>query len=109
MSKIFYDHLVVREEIIAELDKHKIAIEEREELVELIDENIHIRILDVILTSLPKEKHGHFLKKFHKAPHDPDLLEDLKKEVADIEERIVREAKKVKAELLAEILRARKK
>ena len=109
MSKIFYDHLVYREEIIAELDKHRISIEEREELVQLVDETIHHHVLDAILSNLPKEKHEDFLVRFHNTPFDDRLLDYLKKEIKDIEKIIQQEAKKIKVELLAEIKRAQKK
>lgn len=108
MTKIFYDHLVVREEVIAQLDKHKIAVEEREELVTLIDETLHHHVLNTILTNLPKEKHEKFLEEFHKAPHNPKLLDFLRQEKADIEEKIMAKAKKIKAEMVAEIKRAKK-
>ena len=108
--KLFYDHLVLKEDLIVELEKHKLAVEEREELVALVDENLHHHVLDTILTHLPKEKHQDFLKKFHNAPHDEKLLEYLKTEtVVDIEEEIKTRARKTKAELLAEIKRARRK
>ncbi len=108
MSKIFYDHLVVREEIVAELDKHKISIEEREELVQLVDENLHHRVLDTILSNLSKEKHEEFLIKFHNTPFNMGLLSYLRGEITDIEEKIADVAKKVKSELLSEIKQAKK-
>ncbi len=109
MAKIFYDHLVVLEDIIVELDKYEIEAVEREELIQLADETLHHRILDVILTKLPKEKHQEFLIKFHQAPHDRGLLEYLKSEIADIEKLISEEAAKTKKELLAEIKHSEKK
>lgn len=106
--KIFYDHLTVFEEITIELDKYKFDRQEREEIVRLVDENMHHRVLDVILTHLPKERHQDFLTKFHSAPHDSNLLTYLKKEVENIEDLIISEAKKVKAEILREFRRAQK-
>lgn len=108
MTKIFYDHLTISEEITVELDKYKLDHQEREEIIQLVDENIHHRVLDIILTHLPKEKHHDFLTKFHSAPHDSNLLAYLKKEVENIEEFIICEAKKVKAEILREFKRAQK-
>ncbi len=105
--KLFYDHLIVKEEITAELEG--VSLEEREELLRLVDEHLDHRILNVILTHLPSEKHEHFLTSFHKAPHDKKLLEWLKKEIeADIEEKIRQEGEIVKKEILAEIKRAKK-
>ncbi|MCL4390292.1 MAG: hypothetical protein M1484_00030 [Patescibacteria group bacterium] len=110
MVKIFYDHLVLREEVIAVLDKHEIAVEEREELIELVDETLHHRVLDVILTHLPAAKHEEFLTKFHQAPHDPKLLNYLQAQTpVDIEAAIRAAAAAAKQELLDEIKRARKK
>lgn len=109
MSKIFYDHLVQIEEIYLELDKHDLPKENRDELASLIDETTHHRILDTILTHLPQEKHQTFLEKFHASPHDQKLLTYLKSEIAaDIEEKIKTEGRKLKAELLAEIKRAKR-
>lgn len=110
MAKVFYDHLVLIEEITAELDAYSLPKEERAELLQLIDENIHHRVLDTILQHLPPQKHEHFLTKFHRSPHDQKLLEYLKQEInADIEEKIKEEAKKIKSDLLSEIKRARRK
>ena len=109
MAKIFYDHLVAIEDIVVELDKHELHLEEREELISLADQTLHHHVLDVILTHLPKDKHPEFLEKFHATPHDEKLLEYLKKEIEeDIEMKIKEEAKKVKKEILAEIRRSKK-
>ncbi len=106
MSKIFYDHLIFFEEITAELDNYQISVEERREISSLADETMHHRILNVILKNLPKEKHEAFVRRLHQAPHDRNLLEDLKKDAADIEKKITAEAKKVRKEIIAEIKKA---
>lgn len=101
MSKIFYDHLIIIEEVIAVLDEHKLSPKERTELLQLMDQTLHHRILDVILTLLPKEHHETFLTRFHKAPHDPGLIPFLKERTnKDIEKVILSEANKTKKELL---------
>lgn len=108
MTKIFYDHLTITEEIITELDNYRIEKIEREEIIQLVDENVHHRVLDAILKKLPKEKHEEFLTKFSAAPGNIELLDYLRREITDIEELITREAKLVKKELLAEIKRSLK-
>lgn len=109
MTKIFYDHLTVIEEVTTELDLYKISPDEREELVRIVDETMHHRILDLILTHLPKDKHHTFLTGFHQNPQDLKHLEFLRREIsAEIDQKIKEEAKKVKQEILAEIKRARK-
>ncbi len=110
MAKIFYDHLVIIEEVIQELDNYQLTKDDREELIRLIDQNLHHSVLNLILNNLPAEKHEQFLSDFHKTPHDKKLLEYLKKEVsADIDEKIKKEAQRVKKEILAEIKRSQKK
>lgn len=110
MAKIFYDHLTRYEEFVAELDRYEMAVEEREEIVQLADETIHLRVLDVILTHLPKEKHREFLEKFHGTPHDEKLLEYLSVTAGvDMGTKIKEAAEITKKELLAEVARSKKK
>ncbi len=110
MKKVFYDHLVLIEEVITELDLHELDPDDREELIRLADENLHHQVIDLILRELPKPKHEFFLDHFQKAPDDEKLLTFLKREISDeIEEKIKIEAARVKKEILAEIRRAKKK
>ncbi len=109
MSKVFYDHLIKIEEVIAELDNQEIEVEEKEELVGLIDQTLHHHTLQVILDHLPKEHHETFLSRFHQAPHDPGLLVFIKEKVTvNIEEVICTEACCAKKEILAEIKKSKK-
>ena len=108
MSKVFYDHLVIREEIDFELNRHALDPQEREELVEIIDQTLHHHILHTILKSLPSDKHSEFVSKFQAAPHDESLLAYLKTHAhPEIEAAIKKQAAKVKREILAEIKKSR--
>lgn len=108
MAKIFYDHLVVIEELYTEIDS--LDTKSRREVLDLMDETIHHHILDTILTHLPKEHHEVFLEKFHKEPHNPELLIFLKQyAVVDIEAAIQKKAKKVKKDLLLAIKKSKHK
>ena len=110
MTKIFYDHLIIREEITAQLDLHKVDPEEREELLQLVDETLHHTTLNVILNHLPKEHHPEFMSKFHSAPHDESLLDYLQQKItADIQSEIKIQAAKIKKEILQEIKKSRHK
>lgn len=101
MSKVFYDRLIVIEEITAVLDSRGLTVEERQEVLSLTDQTLHHHVLDVILTHLPKEHHESFLSRFHQAPHDETLLTFLKEKVTvDIEKEITDEAQKVKKEII---------
>ena len=108
MSKVFYDHLVIREEIDCELNNYKLDKEEKDELIEIIDQTLHHHILNVILNHLPKDKHSEFISRLHASPGNDDLMEYLKTEIGPyIEEEIKKHARIVKAELLSEIRKAR--
>ena len=104
MSKIFYDHLIVIDDVLIELERHKLTAFERQEILGIIDQHVHHHVLNAILTHLPKEKHGQFLNIFHAAPYHKDLLDYLKKEVSeDIETKISGAVEKAKKEIIAEI------
>jgi hypothetical protein len=110
MSKIFYDHLVVFEEIDVELDKLSLEKEEREEIEDLIEDIIHHRVIDKILRCLPTQHHKEFLDKFHTRPYDARLIEYIDQKISDsIEKHIKEEVEKVKKEILADIRSVKKK
>ncbi|HUV72498.1 MAG TPA: hypothetical protein VMW25_05835 [Clostridia bacterium] len=109
MNKIFYDHLINIKEIVGELDNYELEVEEREELVAIIDETFHQHTLEIILTHLPSEYHQEFLDKFHQAPYDSQLLDFLREMMEiDIEEAIKGQAEKIKKEILKDIKKAKK-
>lgn len=104
MSKLFYDHLIVIEEIVAVLDEHKLKARDRAKILELMDATLQHEILDAILTYLPREKHEEFLEKFHRTPHDAGLVQYLKDNSAvNIELAILDRANKTKRKLLKEL------
>ena len=107
--RVFYDHLVLIQEVIVELDQHDLDLEEREELIELIDQTVHHSRLDLILSSLPQNKHREFISKFQAAPYDMALLEYLRVDTPDIETRIKNHAGKLKSDLRSEIHKSRRK
>ncbi len=96
-GKLFYDHLIIIEEIEAVVGNDK-------KLLDLIDATLQHEILDTIFSYLPGERHEEFLTKFHAAPHDPGLMQYLKDySVINIELAILDRANKTKAKLLREI------
>lgn len=101
MSKIFYDRLIVFEEVEAEIKKVAKTSEEKEELWGQIDEIIHHKLMGCVLDKLPKKNHREFLEKFEKAPQDEGLFKFLTETVGeDIEEFLKVETEKLKTELL---------
>lgn len=104
MSKIWYDHLIIFEEIEIELDKLKIDRDERRELEHLIEEMIHHRVMDRVLTHLPRKHHKEFLTRFAKTPHDPGLIHYLNEKIEEsVEEHIKNEMAKLKKEILRDL------
>ncbi len=96
-GKLFYDHLIIIEEIEAVVGNDK-------KILDLVDTALQHEILDVIFTYLPREKHEEFLHKFHRAPHDIGLLQYLKDNSAvNIELAILDRANKTKRKVLAEV------
>ncbi|MBI4058909.1 hypothetical protein HY404_01570 [Candidatus Microgenomates bacterium] len=106
MAKIFYDHLIVIDEVEDELNNLEMEREEKEEIQQLIDETIHHRVLGCILDHLPREHHEEFLEKFHQTPYDEQIIIFLQEKTPreiDIEEKIKEAVAELKKELLAEI------
>jgi hypothetical protein len=101
MSKIFYDHLIILEEVEVYIDRVAKTSEEKEELWRLIDEIIHHRVLTSILEKLPEEHHNHFLKKFFTKPFDDNLIPYLNEKInEDVEAFITSEIDSLSDELL---------
>jgi hypothetical protein len=89
MSKIFWDRIIVFEEVEAEIKKVAKTPEEKEELWREIDEIIHHKLMGCVLEKLPKEHHHEGLFTF------------LNEKVGeDIEDFLELEMEKLKTELL---------
>lgn len=101
MSKVFFDRLIVFEEIETEIKNVAKTPEEKEELWGQIEEIVNHKVLDLVLGKLPKEKYDVFLQKFEKSPHDEGILNFLTDTVGeDIEEFLKSEMEKFKLEIL---------
>jgi len=104
MSKLFFDRLVILDDVEAEIKKVARTPEEKEELWQLVDEMVHHRVLGCVLDRLPKGSHQEFLEKFHAAPYDEGLIEYLKGKIGEnVEELIKTEIGGLAFELLEEI------
>jgi hypothetical protein len=104
MSKLFYDNLIVLEELDHHIRHAAESAEEKEELWNIVDEIIHHRVIGCVLDKLPEEDHYEFLDKFHKIPHDEELFNYINMRIdEDIEDAIKNEIADIKEELLGEI------
>lgn len=103
MSKLFYDHLIVLEEVETQISSLELTSKEKGEIHQQIEETVHLRVMTRILDHLPREHHAEFLDLFHKAPYHKDVLAFLKEKVKEIEELIKNEAVALEKELLEDI------
>lgn len=89
MRDIFYDNLIKphKESLLLELSTNLHHLEQ-EEILELIEETLHQRILTVILTELPNAYHEHFLVRFKENPSDTELFTFLKFHSPQIDQMI---------------------
>lgn len=101
MNKLFYDHLVVMEDLEIHISKLDISGREKEKMHTMIEETIHYRIMGRILEKLPKEHHAKFLETFTRFPYHYKNLEFLKEHVLDIEKQIIDEVKDLEKLLLS--------
>ena len=104
MSKIFYDRLIVFEEIETEINKVSKSKEEKTELWQIVDEMIHHKVFDLLLGRLPKDQHQEFMDKFLAAPHDEALFTYLNDRIGeDVEKLIKKELDSLAKDILKEI------
>ena len=88
MSRVYYDHLIVLDDIENKIKDIAETREEKEELWQLVDDIIHNRVLVCVLDNLPKDHHEEFLGMFHEAPHSLSLMDYLKERIKDKLEKV---------------------
>lgn len=104
MSKIFFDHLIILEDVETEIKSIAESSEEKEELWKLVDDIVQHRIIISILDQLPIEYHEEFLNRFHESPHHEKHLHYLNDKIeGEIVDVITGEIKLLEKELLREI------
>lgn len=104
MSILFYDHLIVVKNLDKKIKKVASSNEEMQEIWNLIDELLHTKVFECCLGNLPEEHHKEFLEKFHKAPHDKELLDYLTSKIGkDVRAIIKSEIKTLKKEILSDL------
>jgi len=101
--KFFYRKLVQIDDLKNVLESEELAIEEKQELVLMVKDTLHHRVVETVLTHLPEKHHSEFLDTFAKKPQDEGILGFLKEKVEDIEDKITEAIEKVKAEILADL------
>ena len=105
MSNLFFDYLIVFEEIDVEIKNLISDVDEREELWKIVDEVVHHHVLTCVLEKLPDVHHSDFLEKYHSCPYDVRLIDYLNEKIEeDIEDIIRKRMEDLEKELLEEML-----
>ena len=81
MSKMFYEHLLILEDLWEEIGALSISAKEKNQLIETTEELFHYKVMTLILDHLPKVHHGDFLQRFTNIPHDTSHLQYLEEKV----------------------------
>ena len=105
MSKIFYDHLIMIDDLFIEVDILIMEDHEKANVRRLIDEIAHQKIITRILELLPQTDHEEFLTRLYNAPQDVRHLtylcervsQDITYEIALIGEELKKEFHKMLA------------
>src|SRR5258708_22860235 len=104
MATLFYDHLIDWPKLYNELDAAGIDGEERLEIVEHIEHELHTEVLIVFVEHLPAEKHTEFLERFHAAPYDEAHLQFvITHGKGNVEEAVRQRTNKVINEILVDL------
>jgi hypothetical protein len=104
MAPLFFDHLVIKTEIIELINQRSSPENQKGKALQLIDDILYQGIIDHILEKLQPEHHGTFLTQVQERPYDPELLAYLKKHVGpDIEDDIRKAANKIVKQIIKDL------
>ncbi len=81
MSLVFWDQYVDLDDIYRNIGDVVSSADERNELVQVVDELIHHRLMTCVLENLENEHHEEFLAMFTQAPHSDSITEFLKSRI----------------------------
>lgn len=108
--KAFYSSLVDLEDLEAEINNFPLSDEERYEIIHIVDDILHHKVMDSIMNILPVEHHKKFVEWFSQTPHDQELLDFLREHATtDPEAKILTVTEVVKREIVFDLLQAKPK
>ena len=108
MKKHFYSHLIEIDSLHIELEQMELSDEEKAHLIALVESNLHVQVLDAILSELSEEDKTTFLSLLAANDHTK-IWEHLSSRIAHIEEKIKTAAQTLKNELNYDVRTAQKK
>jgi hypothetical protein len=104
MAPLFFDHLVIKTEILELISNNTEPENQKGKALQLIDDILYQGIIDHILEKLHPQHHVTFLSQVHDRPYDPELIDYLKKNVGpEIEEDIRTAANKIVKQILKDL------
>ncbi len=98
MSSVFYDNIIDLNKVEKAFKKHKLTVEEKEEMWKIVDEMVHHRVVGCILEKLPREHHKEFMDKFSEKPHDMAHWDYLKDRITGDVELFIKDELKLLAD-----------
>ncbi|HSV94597.1 MAG TPA: hypothetical protein VLH94_01265 [Spirochaetia bacterium] len=104
MAPLFFDHLIIKTEIIELINQKQEAENQKGKALQLIDDILYQGIVGHILEKLNPQHHGTFLTQVHERPYDPELIAYLKENIGpDVEEDIRKAANKIVKQILKDL------
>lgn len=104
MAKIFYDHLILIDEVWSEIETLEISPTEKKLAKKHVDEILHHRIFTFILDTLPPQYHKEFMERVYASPKDIKHLAYLEEKIRrDIQMDLVTLGMQIKKEILSEV------
>jgi len=103
MRGLFWEEIVKIREVTVQINKLGVKEEEKFKLLEVVYQTFNVSILDTVLSELPEKKQKEFLAQLSEKPHSPKIIESLKEEVKDIEEKIIQAAQRLKEKILQQL------
>ena len=104
MAPLFFDHLVIKTQIIELINNKAEPENQKGRALQLIDDILYQGIINHILEKLDPHHHETFLTQVHDRPYDPEVIAYLKKHIGpDIEEDIRTAANKIVKQILQDL------
>lgn len=104
MAPLFFDHLVIKTEILEIINRKQEAENQKGKALQLIDDILYEGIIEHILEKLDSKHHRTFLSQVNDRPYDPELISYLKQNIGpDIEEEIRLAANKIVKQILKDL------
>jgi len=104
MAPLFFDHLVIRTQIVELINSRPEPENHKGRALQLIDDILYQGIIDHILEKLHPQHHETFLSQVNERPYDPELIAYLKEHIGpDIEDDIRSAANKMVKKILKDL------